>query len=224
MNTIRAIVKNGAVLGGVAALTAGLIASIWLQTEPLIEASVRAAEARQLEEIFPPASHSNDLLDDSFIVPANTSLLELRKPRQGYRVRQGNDVVGVILPATARDGYSGDIELLVGIRKDGSVAGVRVVGHRETPGLGDGIERRKSAWILSFNDQSLLQPVTSDWQVRKDGGVFDQFTGATITPRAVVNAVRKTLEYSQIHEQTLFTQAPDEAASAKPLSSHRVAS
>jgi electron transport complex protein RnfG len=113
-------------------------------------------------------------------------------------------VVGVILPATARDGYSGDIELLVGVTADGEIAGARVVSHKETPGLGDGIDTKKSPWIMSFDGTSLVSPSQPDWGVKKDGGAFDQFTGATVTPRAVVAAIRRTLEYQALHRDRLF--------------------
>ena len=117
----------------------------------------------------------------------------------------------MILPATARDGYSGDIRALVGIRNDGSVAGVRVVAHRETPGLGDKVDLRKSDWIRSFDNRSLADPVLSGWNVEKDGGVFDQFTGATVTPRAVILATRRALEYARLNAETLFETEKDSA-------------
>jgi electron transport complex protein RnfG len=123
-------------------------------------------------------------------------------------VRFDETVVGVILPATARDGYSGDIELLVGVTADGKIAGARVVSHKETPGLGDGIDTRKSPWILSFDGRSLQAPLQPQWTVKKDGGAFDQFTGATVTPRAVVAAIRRTLEYQALHRDRLFEINP----------------
>ena len=124
---------------------------------------------------------------------------------------RANKVIGVILPATARDGYSGDIRALIGVRLDGSVAGVRVVAHRETPGLGDKVDLRKSDWILDFNERSLTNPVLSGWNVEKEGGVFDQFTGATVTPRAVILATRRALEYATLNAATLFETEADSA-------------
>ena len=114
------------------------------------------------------------------------------------------EVVGVILPATARDGYSGDIRLLVGVDKAGKLAGVRVLNHRETPGLGDKIELKKSDWVLSFNGRSLQDPTPENWAVTKDGGEFDAFTGATVTPRAVVESVRDTLRFTDENNADLF--------------------
>jgi electron transport complex protein RnfG len=231
MTAARTVVRNSLLLAGFAALTAGLIAGTWRATAPDIARAEQAAEARQLLELFPAADSVEALLAGKFTVPANTALLELHQDRAGYRVIQraassdgdarglDNDdvrrVTGVILPATARDGYSGDIRLLVGIHADGRVAGVRAVGHRETPGLGDKIELKKSDWILDFNGRALGDPAFKQWTVRKDGGVFDQFTGATVTPRAVVTAVRRTLEYVQNHHADLFA-VPETNASATP--------
>ena len=105
----------------------------------------------------------------------------------------------------APDGYSGNIHLLVAIKYDGTLAGVRVVNHKETPGLGDAVEAERSNWILGFTGKSLTNPGKKGWAVKRDGGQFDQFTGATITPRAVVKAVYKTLEYYQQHKTQLFS-------------------
>ncbi len=209
------VVRNSALLGAFAALTAGLIAWTWINTAEDIATAERAFEARQLLEIFPDAVDENALLDGRFELAAETVLLELRETRAGYRVMTGDAVTGVILPATARDGYSGDIRLLIGIRADGSLAGVRVASHRETPGLGDKVDRKKSDWVLSFAGRSLTNPAPSQWAVRKDGGVFDQFTGATVTPRAVVTAVRRTLEYAQLHRATLFLEPTNIATTAE---------
>ena len=117
----------------------------------------------------------------------------------------------MILPVVAPEGYSGRIDLLVGIYADGSVAGVRAVSHRETPGLGDKVEIGKSQWVLEFNGKSLSMPVPENWAVKKDGGNFDQFTGATITPRAVVKAVYQSLEYFADHRSILLQLPAEES-------------
>ena len=207
MSWLRSIGLSGTVLALFAAITSVAIGWTFLGTKNQIELEVRRAEARQLLEIFPGGTHDNEIVDDTFDVQAEAPLLGLREVRQGYRVRQGNSVVGVILPTTARDGYSGDIRALVGIRRDGSIAGVRVVSHRETPGLGDKVDLRKSDWVLGFNDRSLENPTMNGWNVAKDGGVFDQFTGATVTPRAVILAARRALEYATLHSAALFEEA-----------------
>ena len=211
MSWLRSIGLSGTVLALFAAITSVAIGWTFLGTKNQIELEVRRAEARQLLEIFPGGTHDNEIVDDTLDVQAEAPLLGLREVRQGYRVRQGNSVVGVILPTTARDGYSGDIRALVGIRRDGSIAGVRVVSHRETPGLGDKVDLRKSDWVLGFNDRSLENPTMDGWNVAKDGGVFDQFTGATVTPRAVILAARRALEYATLHSAELFEQEADSA-------------
>ena len=211
MKWLASIGLSGTVLALFAAITSVAIGWTYLGTKAQIDLEVRRAEARQLLEIFPPGTHDNDMVDDVFEVAAETALLGTRETRQGYRVRQGDKVIGVILPATARDGYSGDIRALIGVRLDGSVAGVRVVAHRETPGLGDKVDLRKSDWILDFNERSLTNPVLSGWNVEKEGGVFDQFTGATVTPRAVILATRRALEYATLNAATLFETKADSA-------------
>ena len=211
MKWLASIGLSGTVLALFAAITSVAIGWTYLGTKAQIDLEVRRAEARQLLEIFPPGTHDNDIVDDVFEVAAETALLGIRETRQGYRVRQGNKVIGVILPTTARDGYSGDIRALIGVRLDGSVAGVRVVAHRETPGLGDKVDLRKSDWILDFNERSLANPALSGWNVEKEGGVFDQFTGATVTPRAVILATRRALEYANLNTATLFETEADSA-------------
>ena len=110
----------------------------------------------------------------------------------------------MIIPAVARDGYTGDIELIVGVNEDGTIAGVRALAQRETPGLGDKVDLKKSDWMLGFNGRSLKNPTLSGWAVKKDNGVFDQFTGATITPRAVVAAILRVLQFAETNRETLF--------------------
>jgi electron transport complex protein RnfG len=211
MKWLASIGLSGTVLALFAAITSVAIGWTYLGTKAQIDLEVRRAEARQLLAIFPPDTHDNEIVDDVFEVAAETALLGIRESRQGYRVRQGSTVVGVILPATARDGYSGDIRALVGVRRDGSVAGVRVVAHRETPGLGDKVDLRKSDWVLDFNERSLTNPTSSGWNVEKEGGVFDQFTGATVTPRAVIIATRRALEYATLNAAILFEMEADSA-------------
>ena len=158
------------------------------------------ARVGALAEIIPPSLHDNDLLDAAFDLPPS-QVLGLESADTGWRATQNGETVAVLLPVVTGKGYSGDIRLLVGIRADGSVAGVRAVKHAETPGLGDKIEARKSDWIHEFDDQTLS---SVEWKVNKDGGDFDQFTGATITPRAVVGAVRQALIYFMAHRTALL--------------------
>jgi electron transport complex protein RnfG len=204
MRVIVSSLVGAGLLAAFAAVGSGLISGVYEQTKEPIAAAERAAEAKQLLEIFPRDSHDNELIDDGFAVDAEGPLLALRERGTGYRARRNNEVTGIILPATARDGYSGDIRLLVGIDRGGAVAGVRVLSHRETPGLGDKIELTKSDWVLSFDHKTLADPAPDRWAVIKDGGDFDAFTGATVTPRAVVAAVKSAMEYSQNNRNALF--------------------
>ena len=204
MRVIVSSLIGAGLLAAFAAVGSGLISGVYEQTKEPIAAAERAAEAKQLLEIFPRDSHDNELIDDGFAVDAEGPLLALRERGTGYRARRNNEVTGIILPATARDGYSGDIRLLVGIDRGGAVAGVRVLSHRDTPGLGDKIELKKSDWVLSFDHKTLADPAPDRWAVIKDGGDFDAFTGATVTPRAVVAAVKSAMEYSQNNRSALF--------------------
>ena len=211
MKWLASIGLSGTVLALFAAVTSIAIGWTYLTTKGQIDFEVRRSEARQLLEVFPANTHDNEIVDDTFELDAETPLLGIRETRRGYRVRINGDVIGVILPTTARDGYSGDIRDLVGVRQDGTVAGVRVVAHRETPGLGDKVDIRKSDWVTDFNSRSLADPALPGWNVKKDGGVFDQFTGATVTPRAVILATRRALEYANLHKAKLFETEADSA-------------
>ena len=187
--------RNSILLGLFAVLTTTIIAGTYLGTRERIAEEQRKAAEKALLEIVPLHRHNNAMLDDTVAVGAETSLLGLRKDADIYVARQDGVPVAIILPAIARDGYSGDIQLIIGVNIDGTVAGVRALAHRETPGLGDKVDLKKSPWILGFNGRSLADPLPEKWTVRKDRGVFDQFTGATITPRAVTAAVKRALDY-----------------------------
>ncbi len=197
--------KNSLLLGLFALVTAAVLASTQLATRDRIIAAEREAAQRALFELVPQARIDNDLLYDTLPVPeAMLPALGLKSPEPIHRARRDGQVIAVIVPAVAPDGYSGAIRLLVGVNRDGTVAGVRALSHKETPGLGDKIDLAKSDWILTFNGHSLGNPAADDWRVKKDGGVFDQFTGATITPRAVVAQVRRVLEEVEAHRAQLF--------------------
>lgn len=158
-----------------------------------------------LDQVLPPALHDNDLLKDTVKIAAG-GLLGNSTETLAYSARIAGQPSAVILEATAPDGYSGDIKLLVAIRQDGSLAGVRVLAHKETPGLGDYIDIGHSDWIKHFDGQSLVKTPDEKWQVKKDGGHFDYMAGATITPRAVVKAVHKVLQYFNANKDVLFAQ------------------
>jgi electron transport complex protein RnfG len=200
----QSITRNSVLLALFALSTTALIASTYLLTKDDIALQMRQAEERALLQIVPRARHDNSMLDDTIPVGPQDAGLGLREEKRIYVARQSGTVVAVIIPVVAPDGYSGDIDLIVGINSDGTIAGVRVLGHKETPGLGDKAELKKSDWVLGFEGRSLANPTLDGWAVKKDKGVFDQFTGATITPRAVVAATLRALQFAEANKKTLF--------------------
>ncbi|MFI8735421.1 electron transport complex subunit RsxG [Ectopseudomonas toyotomiensis] len=204
----RSMLKNALVLGLFAIGTVGSVALLQQGTATRIAAAEREAQVRALAEILPAGSYDNHLLDNR--IELNAPELGHRSPQSAYLALKGDQPSALILPVTAPDGYSGAIHLLVGIFADGRLAGVRVLSHRETPGLGDKIELAKSDWVRSFEGKSLSTPGEDGWAVKKDRGEFDQFAGATITPRAVVKAVHGALRYFDKHRAQLLGLAEDE--------------
>lgn len=205
----RQIVITTIVLLLFAVMGTAMVAYTYDNTRDLIAANERATLLRKLHRLISPEQHDNVLLEDTVSVRDET-LLGSDEPVMVYRARKNGEPVALVIAAIAPDGYSGSIKLLVGINVDGSLSGVRVVAHRETPGLGDAIDEARSDWIRIFDGKSLQAPDVSRWAVRKDGGEFDQLTGATITPRAVVKAVRNALLYYQDNQEALFAPAAPE--------------
>jgi electron transport complex protein RnfG len=196
---------------GVFAFGAALLLSLVSNgTAERIEAQRQAAELEALNAVLPPSVHDNDLFSDSFMLSPGSSvfrdiaLLGLSEPRPAYIAKTAGEPTGVILPLETADGYSGTIVLLIGLNADGEISGVRALEHSETPGLGDKIELRKSEWILTFDNRSLANTDPLLWRVKKDGGEFDQFVGATITPRAVVAAVHNALQFFETNSSALL--------------------
>lgn len=213
----RNALRTGTILLVFALVGTAMLAFTHDRTEPTITRGQLAEKRALLSQMLPATLYNNDLLASQQSVPPD-ALLGTRQPSalwiarrddQGRddqgRANQGrtNQVSGVVLEAIAQDGYSGDIALLIGIGIDGNVTGVRVTAHRETPGLGDYIEFAKSAWIRQFEGKSLTAPQLPQWKVSKDGGAFDARAGATITPRAVVKAVRNALVFFARHRAAL---------------------
>ncbi len=206
----QSISKNSLILGVFALLAAAALALVNLGTQDRIAKAERAAKQKALFEIVPADQLDNDLLQDTIKLPSLThEHLGVDANQPVYIARRQGQVTALIIPAMAHDGYSGDIAMIVGVNRDLTIAGVRVIAHKETPGLGDKIEIKKSNWILNFNGKSLQAPVISEWLVKKDGGIFDQFAGATITPRAVVKKIRDVLEFVQAHPELFDTPAPN---------------
>jgi electron transport complex protein RnfG len=191
------------ILGLFSVVGTGLVALTYEGTMERIAENERQALLRSLHQLVSPDEHDNDIYADVLTVQ-DKALLGSKNGVSIYRARMGGQPVAAVINSIAPDGYNGTIKLLVGIYYDGTLAGVRIINHRETPGLGDGIEAERSDWVLGFNGRSLLNPQEAGWKVKKDGGDFDQFTGATITPRAVVKAVYNTLHYYQQHREAIY--------------------
>lgn len=198
-----------------------LMTVVYQITKEPIAKSEAAARINLFHQVIEDDRYDNDVLTDIVSI-APTPLLGNKKPSEASIARLNGAAVAVILEATAHDGYSGDIKLLVAINQDGSISGVRVIKHTETPGLGDYIDIAKSSWIKLFDGESLLKTSSVNWAVKKDGGHFDYMAGATITPRAVIKAVHKALEYFEEHKTTLLTEKKktQEEATAKEVNSH----
>ena len=211
----QSVVKAVIGLGLFAIITSGLIATTQSLTKETITEQIKKAQSKALIQIVPLNEHNNDLLSDT--TPLNEGgLLNLSHAADAYIARNNGEAVAVILPVIAANGYSGPIKMIVGIDTSGKVKGVRVVGHRETPGLGDKIEIKKSDWITHFNGKSLASHTDDQWKVKKDGGDFDQLTGATITPRAVVSGVHNALIFFKQNQHVLFNEDPDLNKEGKP--------
>ena len=204
----RQILLSGAFLWLFAVVGTTLVALTELTTAEAIAENERDVLLRNLHALLPPERFDNDIAADRLTL-APSELLGTESPATAYRARLGGEPVAAVLNSIAPDGYSGRIHLLVGIYVDGGIAGVRVVKHAETPGLGDGIEIQKSPWIRGFDGKSLADPNTDGWRVRRDGGEFDQLTGATVTPRAIVAAVRNTLLYYRDNADIIFAEEAD---------------
>lgn len=180
-----------------------VLAFTYSHTHDRIQANERAMLRDQLHILLPPERHDNDLLNDTVEV-TDAAFSATGKPVTVYRARQHGKAVAVIAQVTAPDGYSGAIDLLVAIDADARLIGVRVTHHKETPGLGDYIESERSDWIRIFENKRLGEPPALQWKVKKDGGAFDYVAGATVTPRAIVKAVRKALDYFSAHREELM--------------------
>jgi electron transport complex protein RnfG len=196
------IVAAGALLAAFAVGGTGLVAFTHKMTDEKIADNERQALLASLSQMVPADSIDNDIVTDTLTV---SDPEHLGSPETlVYLGRKAGEPVAAVFTSVVPDGYSGPIKLLVAVGVDGRLGGVRVVSHKETPGLGDKIEIEKSNWVHSFDGRSLSSPPENRWKVKRDGGIFDQFTGATITPRSIVKAVKNTLIYYRDHGQKLF--------------------
>ncbi len=212
MNVIKHILASSLMLGLFAMVGTVLVSGIEKLTADRITANHKAQRLKSLAEVIPPERYTNEILLD--ILKISASGLNRRRPITVYRARHNKKPVAAVFEVAAPNGYSGTIKILVGINFDGTLSGVRILSHKETPGLGDYIHQSRSDWILGFTGKSLQNPNLEGWAVKKDGGQFDQFTGATISPRAVVQATKRTLLYFEEHRDDIFAETT--TADSKP--------
>ncbi len=197
------IIRNAASLALVAVMGTTLLLGVDRLTKAPIAEQEKQAILDQLGQLVSPDLYDNEIQQDLFsfqdegYFPGGQTVVT-------YRARLDGKAVAVVLKIAAVNGYNGKINLLIGINENGTLCGVRVTSHKETPGLGDAIEIERNNWILGFFGRALDNPLPDGWAVRRDGGEFDQFTGATVTPRAVVEAVRLALEFFAGHKSFLF--------------------
>ncbi|KJZ10523.1 electron transporter RnfG [Marinomonas sp. S3726] len=200
---ISSIRKNSIGLGIFAIVTAGLIAVTQQVTQERIESNVLQAQQAAFSEILPDQYYDNDLYKSQVTLDPDL-LLGTKEASFAYIGRVNGEFSGIIFESIAPGGYNGSMSLLVAINRDGVVTGSRVIRHQETPGLGDKIDMKKSDWMRSFENKSFENLDIKQWKVKRDNGHFDQFTGATITPRAIVKSVKNTLEYFHQHKDELI--------------------
>jgi electron transport complex protein RnfG len=185
-----------------------LLAGAYLWTKPALEASAAQEKMKLIDEVLPRSAYDTELLKDTLTLPAEP-LLGTDAPSLAYVARKAGAPVALVLEAVAPDGYAGRIRLVLAVNIDGSIAGVRVTQHKETPGLGDYIEPKKDKnkarpWITQFDGLSYAAVTDKEWKVKKDGGRFDFMAGATVTPRAIVKAVRKATRYVAENQAQLY--------------------
>lgn len=200
---IKHALKTAVTMIAFAFVGTAMLAYVFEITRAPIEASEREARLALFKQILPENAYNNELLNQTIAIAPN-ELLGNRLPATANIAKLDNQFSGVILEAVAHDGYAGDIKLLIAIRADGTISGVRVLTHKETPGLGDYIDITHGNWIKLFDGESLSKTPAEQWQVKKDGGQFDYMAGATITPRAVVKAVFRALQFFEQNKDTLF--------------------
>jgi Na+-translocating ferredoxin:NAD+ oxidoreductase subunit G len=201
---LNAIKKNGLVLAIFACASTGLVAVTHYLTKDQIKQQEQAQLLSVLNQVIPHDLHDNELFSACTLVEAEELGTEQAMP--AYIATLNGEPSAIAIEAIAPDGYNGAIKVIVGMKIDGTILGTRVLSHRETPGLGDKIDLRVSDWILSFAGKQVTESNLDRWKVRKDGGDFDQFTGATITPRAVVKSIKQAVQYVNQNNQALLAQ------------------
>ena len=203
LSLTHAISKNTKILAAFAITCTLAVALVNEFTKDIIKTQEQQQLLKTLHNIIEPSRYDNNIANDCIVV--NSPELGSEKEHTAYIARKSGQVVALAITSTAPEGYNGNIDFIIAINVDGSVSGVRVLKHQETPGLGDKIEIKKSSWITSFSGKSMLSDNDSRWAVTKDNGMFDQFTGATITPRALIKGIKNTINYVNNNKDSLLT-------------------
>jgi electron transport complex protein RnfG len=199
----QSIIKTGLTLAVIAAICTALVALTFQATRERIAANEKALLEQSLQPALAGTFYDSGVSESRLVLPSPHGLPG-NEPAVVYRVFAEGEPVAALFAVTARDGFSGPIRILVGIGVDGRVTGVRILRHRETPGLGDKIESARSDWVFQFDGHSMGDPVATGWAIEVDGGEFDQLTGASVTPRAIIKAIRDTLNYFETHQGAIF--------------------
>ena len=201
--------SSGLTLAVLAAICTALVALTWRLTAPCIAANEKAYLEESLKPALANVFYDNDLAESTLILEPPHDLPGAEQAII-YRLYSRDEPVAAAFVVSAREGYAGPIRLLIGVEYSGALSGVRVIAHRETPGLGDQIESSKSDWLMQFDGVSLESPPRERWAIRRDGGAFDALTGASITPRAVIKAVKETLLYFEANRDRIFAAEGEE--------------
>jgi electron transport complex protein RnfG len=202
-------IRSGFTLAIIAAVCTALVAATFQVTDERIAENEQAWLEQSLQPALSGLFFDSGVSESKLTIPAPHELPG-SEDAIIYRVSAGEEPVAALFVVSARDGYAGAIRLLVGVDISGAITGIHVLAHRETPGLGDRVESNKSDWVKQFDGRSLQDPIASGWKIKRDGGDFDQLTGASVTPRAIVKAVKETLQYFDANAVAVFTSAADE--------------
>jgi len=203
------VIRSGVTLAVIGAICTALVAITFQSTKQRIEDNEKAWLERSLQPALSGLFFDSGVTESKIAMPPPHDLPG-SEAAIVYRVYAESEPVAALFVVSARDGYAGPIRLLVGVETTGTVTGVHVLEHRETPGLGDRVESGKSDWVKQFKGRSLLDPAPAGWRIKSDGGQFDQLTGASVTPRAIIKAIKETLLYFDLHTDEVFASPPSE--------------
>lgn len=192
MSEYKTILKTISIISLLGLIFAISLSITFEKSNPIIEQNKIEFKTKLLNEVLDGLDYDNDLISTYIRIKPN-ELLKNKTEKYAYLAKKNNILQAVLIESIAPDGYSGEINILTAIRSDGEIIGTRIIDHKETPGLGDYIDQKKSSWISNFNGMSLNNRTDPDWRVKKDQGTFDYKAGATITPRAVIKSVKNTL-------------------------------